>query len=279
MSKDSILDYSTTPSENQDINGISILGAAKPSNLDNGMRAEMAHIAKDLVTRRSVKDTAYTAVKTDLNQLLEFSAEATLTTAAAATLTDGWQCKVYAQGGAVTINPNGSETVNGNEFLILQTGGSGILSVNNGNFRFEQFGGGGQSRFHAHKNGTNQTGGDVTVTFTTEVFDVGGVFDTANSRFTPEDGAVYVVYGQIGATITGLGERRTRCRLVRNGDTVVSLGESFSDGSGYSQTPNFTAIVVGNGTDYYTVTADTGSDTYPVQGATEKTYFMAWRIA
>lgn len=143
MAKTDILDYSTTPAENQDINGVSILGTAKPSNLDDGMRAQMSHIAKGLVTRRSAKDTAYTAVKADHNQMIDFTETATLTTSSAATLTSGWLCYVYASGGAVTINPNGSETVNGEEFIIISEGTLGVLRVYDGNFLFSSFGGSG----------------------------------------------------------------------------------------------------------------------------------------
>lgn len=142
MAKTDILDYSTTASENQDIGGISILGTAKPSNLDDGMRMEMAHIAKGLVTRRVAKDTAYTAVKADHNQMIDFTETATLTTSSAATLTSGWMCFVYASGGSVTINPNGSETVNGEESVQISEGTLGILRVYDGNFLFSPFGGG-----------------------------------------------------------------------------------------------------------------------------------------
>ncbi len=141
MSKDSILDYSTTASENQDIGGISILGTAKPSNLDDGMRMEMQHIARGLVTRRIAKDTAYTAVKADHNQLIAFTETATCTTQSATTLTDGWVCYIYAEGGAVTINPNGSETVNGESTLLVTEGTLGLLRVYDGNFLFSSFSG------------------------------------------------------------------------------------------------------------------------------------------
>jgi hypothetical protein len=139
MAKTDILDYSPTPAENQDINGVSILGTAKPSNLDDAQRAQMSHIAKGLVSRRSAKDTAYTAVKADHNQVLDFTETATLTTQAAVTLTDGWMCYVYASGGNVTINPNGAETVNGEEFIVVKEGGLGILRVYDGNFLFSGF--------------------------------------------------------------------------------------------------------------------------------------------
>ncbi|TAA51067.1 hypothetical protein EXZ48_32090, partial [Shinella sp. JR1-6] len=158
MAKNSILDYSTTPSENQDVNGVSILGTAKPSNLDDAMRAEMSHIAQGLVTRRVAKDTAYTVVKADHNQLIAFTAVATCTTQSAATLTSGWECYVYAQGGAVTINPNGSETVNGEEFIIVSEGTLGVLRVYDGNFLFSAFGAGtGQPKVTIYDTAGNHT--------------------------------------------------------------------------------------------------------------------------
>jgi hypothetical protein len=283
MSKYGILDYSTTPSENQDINGISILGTAKPSNLDDGMRAEMAHIAKDLVTRRAVKDTAYTAVKTDLNQLLEFSAEATLTTAAAATLTDGWQCKVYAQGGAVTINPNGSETVNGEEFILLQTGQSGILSVNNGNFRFEAFTDTARAAFLAHKNGTNQTfptGAATKVTYGTAEINVGAHYDTTDSRFTPPAGK-YRLSAASGMQLAGSAGGLPPIEIRKNG-VLVRRGYGFG-GGGYFCHAAVTCIVEANGTDYFEVfeTGTTGANTisnYTILGGSEHTWFCGEAI-
>ncbi|MGJ7039140.1 hypothetical protein J2Y63_002395 [Shinella sp. BE166] len=276
MSKDSILDYSTTASENQDIGGTSILGTAKPSNLDDAMRTEMAHIAKGLVTRRAAKDTAYTAVKADHNQLIEFSEEATLTTSSAATLTDGWQCKVYAQGGAVTINPNGSETVNGEEFIALTVGSSGILSVNNGNFRFEYFGGEDKARFKANKNGTNQTLTDAAtiVTFGTEVYDVGSMYDTATSRFTPPSGRAFRIYAQLAVSITS-GQRSVECRLLKNG-TSIAIGYDNAESTMVAN-PKVTDVVVGNGTDYYEIQINnlTSGGAYPIRGAITDTYFMA----
>lgn len=139
MAKTSILDYSATPSENQDVNGISILGTAKPSNMDDGLRTVMSHSAKGLVSRRQAKSAPYTVTKDDHNQLIDFTTDATCTTQAAATLTDGWMCYIYASGGDVTINPNGSETVNGEETAVVKEGNLAILRVYDGNFMMSFF--------------------------------------------------------------------------------------------------------------------------------------------
>lgn len=158
MTKADILDYSTIPAENQDINNISTLGTAKPNVIDDIVRAQMSHIAKGAVTRRSAKDTAYTVTKADYNQLIAFTAVATCTTQSAATLTSGWECYIYAEGGAVTINPNGSETVNGEEFIIVSDGTLGVLRVYDGNFLFSAFGAGtGQPKVTIYDTDGNHT--------------------------------------------------------------------------------------------------------------------------
>lgn len=139
MAKTSLLDYSATPAENQDVNGISILGTARPSNMDDGLRAVMSHAAKGAVSRRVAKSAPYTVTKDDHNQLFDFTTDATCTTQAAATLTDGWMCYIYASGGDVTINPNGSETVNGEETAVVKEGNLAILRVYDGNFMLSFF--------------------------------------------------------------------------------------------------------------------------------------------
>lgn len=121
MSKDSILDWDQTAGNNTDIGGIDIAEGCEAANINNAIREAMAQQA-DAVTRRVTKSANYTAVKTDYNQLIEFTAAATLSLTAAATLGDGWACLVKANGGAVTIDPNGSETIDGSTTKTLADG-------------------------------------------------------------------------------------------------------------------------------------------------------------
>ncbi len=131
-----ILDYNTTPSSNTSINGIGIQGTNNVQNFDNAIRQLMADVASD-VTRHVSKSGNYTAVKADNAQLIEFTASATLSLTAAATLTDGWSCVVKANGGTVTIDPSSSEKVNGastkavpdGSFVLLYCDGTGFHTV------------------------------------------------------------------------------------------------------------------------------------------------------
>lgn len=77
---------------------------------------------------------AYTALAGDRSKLIRFTADATLTLTAAATLADGWFVEVQADGGAVTIDPNGAETINGAATFALADGESVQLRCNGTSF-------------------------------------------------------------------------------------------------------------------------------------------------
>lgn len=108
----SILDYSTTAGSNTAIGGIGIQGSNAVLNFDNALRQFMADLAS-ATTRYATKSANYTGLKSDHNQLIEFTATATFSLTAAATLTNGWSCVVKANGGTVTIDPASSEQIDG----------------------------------------------------------------------------------------------------------------------------------------------------------------------
>lgn len=70
----------------------------------------------------SSKSADYTALATDNNGDMVFTAAATLSLTAAATLAANWHLSVKATNGNVVIDPNSSETINGATTLILKTG-------------------------------------------------------------------------------------------------------------------------------------------------------------
>lgn len=72
----------------------------------------------------AVKSGNYTAVAGDAGATIRFTAAATLTLTAAAALGNGWPLNVIADGGAVTIDPNASETINGLPTLVVPLGAS-----------------------------------------------------------------------------------------------------------------------------------------------------------
>lgn len=95
---------------------------------NNPPKADIRDTLNQLINKPAVgKSANYTAVATDAGKVLVFSASATLSLTAAATLGSKWWCYVRAQGGAVTIDPNGSETVDGATALILPQGAAALL--------------------------------------------------------------------------------------------------------------------------------------------------------
>ncbi|MCV9942986.1 hypothetical protein [Rhizobium sp. BT-175] len=75
----------------------------------------------------SAKSGDYTALASDDNAVLRFTTAATLTLTAAATLAANWVITVIADGGDVTVDPNGSETIDGATILLIPNGYSAFI--------------------------------------------------------------------------------------------------------------------------------------------------------
>lgn len=71
----------------------------------------------------AAKSGDYTALASDNNAAHRFTANATLTLTAAATLGASWHYTILADGGGVTIDPNASETIDGATTLFIPNGG------------------------------------------------------------------------------------------------------------------------------------------------------------
>lgn len=136
MPKNSFLEWDTTANNNSDIGGINIAENCPPSNINNAIREEMAQSRSGLDGKvvYSAKVTNYTAVANDNNAVLRFTAAATLSLTAAATLATNWHITVFADGGDVTIDPNGAETIDGATTLIVPNGSSIYVICNGSNF-------------------------------------------------------------------------------------------------------------------------------------------------
>lgn len=127
MAKLQVIDWDTTAANNQDVGSIAILGTSPVSNFDNALREMMAEQAA-AVTRHVTKAVgSYTALKTDHNQLWRATGAVTLNLTAAATLTTGWALWVKADGGAVTVDPSGAETINGAATLTVADGSGAFI--------------------------------------------------------------------------------------------------------------------------------------------------------
>ncbi|RWX39038.1 hypothetical protein [Rhizobium leguminosarum] len=79
-------------------------------------------VAFDKATVYAAKSGDYTALASDDNAIHRFTAAATLTLSAAATLGANWHYAVIADGGDVTIDPNGAETIDGAATLVIKNG-------------------------------------------------------------------------------------------------------------------------------------------------------------
>lgn len=122
-----ILEYSTTPASNTTINGIGISGGSSVKYGDDAIRQFMADV-RSAVTKSSDKAAGtHMATKADHNQLWRVTGNATINLTAAATLTAGWALWVMADGGTATIDPAGSEQINGAGTLALAPGNAALI--------------------------------------------------------------------------------------------------------------------------------------------------------
>ncbi|WP_205928993.1 hypothetical protein [Rhizobium leguminosarum] len=136
MAKTNFLSWSQTAASNTDIDGIGIQGSNAVSNFDNALRTLMAQLRSgvDGKTVYASKSGNYTAVADDNNAVHRYTATATVTLTAAATLATNWHYTATADGGAVTIDPNASETINGQTTLVIPNGSSATIICDGSNF-------------------------------------------------------------------------------------------------------------------------------------------------
>lgn len=131
------LDWSTTAGSNTSIGGIGIQGSNAVQNFDNAFREMMAQLRSGVDGKVALlsKSANYSAVANDNNAVIRFSAAATLSLPAAASAGSGWHCLVIADGGAVIVDPNASETINGSATLTVPDGYSAVIICDGTNFR------------------------------------------------------------------------------------------------------------------------------------------------
>ena len=129
-----ILEYSSTPASNTTLNGIGIAGSNSVKNGDDALRQLMADTAS-AITKVVDKSGSYTALKADFNQMIRATGTLTLNLTAAATLTAGWCLWVKADGGAVTVDPNSTEQINGATTLVVADGSSARIICTGTAFR------------------------------------------------------------------------------------------------------------------------------------------------
>lgn len=75
----------------------------------------------------AAKSGNYTVAATDNNAVHRYTATATVTLLAAATLGSGWHYTIFADGADVTVDPNASETIDGAATLVIPNGYSAFI--------------------------------------------------------------------------------------------------------------------------------------------------------
>jgi hypothetical protein len=152
------------------------------------------------------------------------------TLTAAATLGDGWRCHLFNRGtGTVTVDPNGSENINGATTLTVPPGHGGWIFCDGASFymllapSMDQ----GQIKFPATQNATS---------------DANTLDDYEEGTFTPAitfgGAAVGVTYGTQSGNYTKIGNLvrfSLRVTLTNKGSSAGSLsvtGLPFAEGSG-----------------------------------------------
>ena len=92
----------------------------------------VSHVHFPIVIARS---SNYTAAVDDLGVLFNFTTSPTLSLLAAATLGNGWYCYARNNGtGIVTIDPNGTETIDGSTTITLFPGASCVIICDGSGF-------------------------------------------------------------------------------------------------------------------------------------------------
>jgi hypothetical protein len=103
---------------------------------NNTKFASPLRVREARLMRSNVQSTAYTAAAADFGLEITCSSTWTLGLTAAATLGDGWYCYVRNIGsGVITIDPNGSETIDGATTLALKPGAVLMIHCDGATFR------------------------------------------------------------------------------------------------------------------------------------------------
>jgi hypothetical protein len=133
MAKTSVTDWDTTAANNTEVNSIDIDEGCAPSGINNAIREKMAQVATAMTTGglsgigHLAKSATYTVLEADRGKCIDCSAALTLNLTAAATMQAGWMCYVKADGGAVTVDPNSTEQIEGANTLTVADGTTALI--------------------------------------------------------------------------------------------------------------------------------------------------------
>ena len=139
----------------------------------------------------------------------------------------------------------------------------------------------GKASFFAHKNGTDQTGltsGAFTkITFGTETFDIGGHFNTTDSRWTPPASRVRLSACVRLTGSNGVDQENLFCSIFKNGSEFLT---DLTNRSGSGQvTTRVAGTVDANGTDYFEIHVfKSGAGNGTADGSSIRTWFCGEMI-
>jgi hypothetical protein len=134
-------------------------------------------------------------------------------------------------------------------------------------------------RFHAHKNASDQgsitSATEITVTFGTEVFDIGGYY--ASNAWTPPAGLVVLIARLTYTNANAVDNEQLDVRILKNGTlykrNFCTRGSTVSDGG------LLIVIDAASGTDAYTVAANKGgAGTGALSGQIYDTFFQGFSV-
>lgn len=219
--------------------------------------AARAGLEIDKKVAYAAKTGDYTAVEEDNNTVLVFSAAATLSLTAVATLGANWHITVKASGGTVTIDPNSTETIDGKATFVIPQGGTvEIISTGTG---FVTMANVGAVAFKAHRNGDSGIINPSTSTklsfFFTD-FNVGGFYNTSTSQFVPPAGH-YILTAICYYSAGLVAGEDYQIFIYKNGSTVIANTINRAVNTS-GQSISATAVVDANGTDYFEVYVSAG---------------------
>jgi hypothetical protein len=178
----------------------------------------------------------YTALDTDNNAVHRYTATATVTLTAAATLGTNWHYTVIADGADVTIDPNAAETIDGATTLVVPNGSAARIICNGSAFFSEKTIVPLQPFGTVASAGTTDIGAvtsqNVTVTGTTTITSFGTVAAGTFRRL-------------VFSGILTLTHNATSLILPQGGNVVTAVGDSLeavSLGSGNWRVTSYTRV-------------------------------------
>lgn len=220
----------------------------------------------------AAKSGDYTALASDDNAVHRFTANATLTLTAAATLGTNWHYVVLADGGDVTIDPNASETIDGTATLIVRSGYSVTIYCTGSAFITDKLIARLDAKADASAVGSFVIGGVLSnngsspnthIDIAAASVRSGSVFVSSASTFTKRLDAAWAAGSGNGGLDTGVKATNTTYRiwpLRKSVDGSADFIFSASTTAGSVTVPAGYTVVAPNGLDIGMILTDSGGN-------------------